>query len=312
MPPRIAVIGAGIVGMSTAVLVQEKIPGIDITVISEKFSPHTTGDVAAGLWLPHCLEDTPESEIYRWSSKTYEYMLKLWQSVDAAEAGVCLVSKYDLSNEQERTEVPEWTKIPLAYHTIDRTQAYKLSGHDKYVGGTHMITFTLEPTRYLPYLTKKFKLYGGKVVQRKIERLDDLAGQFDVVINCTGIQAHHLVGDNLIAPVRGQVLRVKAPWIFTALIERSGGGNIVMPNMEDVILGGTHQRGNWNTNPDPKDSEAILQECYRLIPGLKVIHNYGHGGSGITISWGCAHDVVQILQEILTSSLSTEQYKSKL
>ena len=63
MAPHIAVVGAGVSGLSTAVLAQERIPGVRVTIISDKFSPHTTGDVSAGLWKPHCLKDTPESDI---------------------------------------------------------------------------------------------------------------------------------------------------------------------------------------------------------------------------------------------------------
>jgi glycine/D-amino acid oxidase-like deaminating enzyme len=63
MSPHVAVIGAGIIGLSTAVLAQEKIPGLHVTIISEHFSPHTTGDGSAGLWMPYCLKDTPQSSI---------------------------------------------------------------------------------------------------------------------------------------------------------------------------------------------------------------------------------------------------------
>jgi glycine/D-amino acid oxidase-like deaminating enzyme len=63
MAPHVAVIGAGVIGLSTAVLAQEKIPGLQVTIISEQFSPHTTGDGSAGLWMPYCLKDTPQSNI---------------------------------------------------------------------------------------------------------------------------------------------------------------------------------------------------------------------------------------------------------
>ena len=69
--------------------------------------------------------------------------------------------------------------------------------------------FTLEPSRFLPYLLEKFKLNGGKVLQHKVENLQELCGQkYDVVVNCSGVQAHNLVGDSSVQPVRGQVLRV--------------------------------------------------------------------------------------------------------
>lgn len=63
MAPHVAVIGAGIIGLTTAVLAQEKIPDIHVTIISEHFSPHTTGDVSAGFWMPYCLKHTPQNKI---------------------------------------------------------------------------------------------------------------------------------------------------------------------------------------------------------------------------------------------------------
>ena len=56
---------------------------------------------------------------------------------------------------------------------------------------------------------KKFKLNGGKVLQHKVKSLQELCGQqYNVVINCSGVQAHNLVDDNSVCPVRGQVIRV--------------------------------------------------------------------------------------------------------
>lgn len=352
MTPHVAVIGAGIVGLSTAVLAQETIPGLHVTLISEHFSPDTTGDGSAGCWMPYCLKDTPESNIVRWSSKTYQNILKLWKSVEAGDVGVSLIPCYKLTDNPggANEELPEWTKIPVAYQIINGHQAQKLAlvNDSKFTGGIHCcIVFTLEPSRFLPYLMKKFKLNGGKVLQHKMESLQELCGQqYDAVVNCSGVQAHNLVGDNSVQPVRGQVLRVKAPWVFHAVFEERDDGNYIIPNEECVILGGTQQEGNWNTKPDPADSISIHKGCCKLIPGLKdatvlkewaglrpgrpqvrlerdhirdkygntleVIHNYGHGGSGVTLSWGCAHDVVDILKDILRSQPSTAKTSSKL
>ncbi|KAJ9583047.1 hypothetical protein L9F63_022612 [Diploptera punctata] len=334
MAPRVAVVGAGVSGLSTAVLAQQKIPGLDVTIISDKFSPNTTGDISAGLWFPHCLQNTTSDNIYRWSSKTYERMLELWQSADADEAGICLVPKLELSENYE-PEQEFWSKIPLAFQSIDTAQTCKLTGTHKYKSGILFMTFTLQQSRYLPYLTRKFLLNGGKIQQHKVEQLQDLCGQYDIVINCSGVHARHLVGDTAVAPIRGQV---KAPGLFLCYGEQATDGSYVIPKI--VILGGTHQQGNWNTNPDPQDTKNILDKCHQLIPALKtaeiisnraglrpgrtsvrieteqlgvkkyeVIHNYGHGGSGVTLSWGCAHDVINILQNILSSSTSI---KSKL
>ncbi|PNF19743.1 D-aspartate oxidase [Cryptotermes secundus] len=350
MAPHVAVIGAGIIGLSTAVLAQEKIPGLQVTIISEHFSPHTTGDGSAGLWMPYCLKDTPQNKILRWSSKTYDHILKLWKSNEAGDVGISLIPVYKLTEKSggEDMEQPEWTKVPLAHHIINSHQAQKLASlsDSKFTGGTHCISFTLEPTYFLPYLMQKFKVNGGKVLHQKVESLQQFCGQnYDVVINCTGVQAHNLVGDKSVQPVRGQVLRVNAPWVFHAALE-GNEGNYIIPNKDNVILGGTQQEGNWNTKPDPADSMSIHNGCCKLMPGLKeavivnewaglrpgrsevrlerdhvrdkygnkleVIHNYGHGGSGVTLSWGCAHDVVNILKDILYSQPSTVKLSSKL
>ena len=56
---RVAVVGAGPIGLSTAVNIIEQVPGVDVSVIADKFSPHTTGDCAAGMVVPHALGSTP-------------------------------------------------------------------------------------------------------------------------------------------------------------------------------------------------------------------------------------------------------------
>merc|ERR1719150_705805 len=105
----------------------------------------------------------------------------------------------------------------------------------------------------------------------------------------------------------------------------------VIPNTETVVLGSVDTPGNWDTWPGRTDRDLILERCDKLYPGIKncplvservglrpcrkggvrcelevmgdkkVVHNYGHGGSGVTLSWGCAAQVVQIVENILTS-----------
>lgn len=183
----------------------------------------------------------------------------------------------------------------------------------------------------LPYLFKRFEKAGGSFVRRKIFQLDDLAKEnYDLVINCTGLNAKELVNDNQVLPIRGQVARVKAPWAYTCIQDDD---NYIIPNQDSVVLGGTHQEHDYNLNPDSKDTEFILVGCSSLYPSLKqapilrewvglrpgrsavrleldnyrtnngrtllVIHNYGHGGAGVTLSWGCAYDVVDLVQRNL-------------
>lgn len=83
----------------------------------------------------------------------------------------------------------------------------------------------------LPYLFKRFTSAGGKFKQTRIDSIEKLAdeGDYDVVINCSGLGAKKLVNDDKVKPVRGQVIRVEAPWIYQVLLDDSDDGNYVIP-----------------------------------------------------------------------------------
>lgn len=215
-----------------------------------------------------------------------------------------------------------------------------------YSAGAQFITFTAEPTSLLPYLYKRFEQAGGRFIRRKVFKIDEFAHEnYDLIINCTGLGARNLVNDNQVKPIRGQVARVSAPWQFHAFLDDSDDGNYVIPNQNSCIVGGTHQVNDFNVMPCPKDREFILVGCARIVKGLKnapvirewvglrpgrstvriefedyetengqkigVIQNYGHGGAGVTLCWGCASDVMKLASQKL-SLKQTNQEKSKL
>lgn len=154
------------------------------------------------------------------------------------------------------------------------------------------------------------------------------------MINCTGVESHTLVSDNKVQPIRGQVFRVIAPWIKHAVI---AGNHYILPNSDTVVLGGTKQVGDWNTEVNADDSKDIIDGCCAIYPSLRaaqvvrewvglrpgreevrieaeiitsnslrdklhVVHNYGHGGSGVTLFWGCAQEVLALVNDIISRS----------
>lgn len=212
--------------------------------------------------------------------------------------------------------------------------------------GAQFITFTVEPTSLLPYLYKRFEQAGGRFIRRKVFNIDEFAnGKYDLIINCTGLGAKNLVNDSDVKPIRGQVARVSAAWQFHALLDDSDDGNYVIPNQESCVVGGTHQVDDYNVQPCPKDREFILVGCAKMVKGLKnapvirewvglrpgrtsvrieledyqtkngrkigVIQNYGHGGAGVTLCWGCASDVMKLASQTLSLQKS-KQEKSKI
>lgn len=161
-------------------------------------------------------------------------------------------------------------------------------------------------------------------------KLGDLKSQYDIIVNCTGFGARKLCNDLKIIPIRGQVIKVHAPWIKTAFYAESD--TYIIPSFNgNVTLGGVRQYDDWNKQINENDTVGILKRCQKLVPsissaeilqelvdlrphrdvvrvepqiidGLKVVHNYGHGGYGVTTSPGTAKYSVQLVKDFLCAS----------
>jgi D-amino-acid oxidase len=186
--------------------------------------------------------------------------------------------------------------------------------------------------RYLPWLVARVHTLGGEFVQRRLRSLDEAGDGADVVVNCAGLGARELVDDPSVYPVRGQVVRVGNPGLTVSVRDEAhpGGRAYVHPRSDDCILGGTLEEDQWDTTVDPAVGASILERCCDLVPalrgaevleqlvglrpgrptvrleegrplnsGARVVHNYGHGGAGVTLSWGCAREVVELVGTII-------------
>lgn len=150
----------------------------------------------------------------KWSKSTANYFEMLWRNGYAEEAGISLVPVIKLTCE-ENFEIPNWCSVPFGCTKLsqDYLDVLNKRHRENYTAGFLYVTFTCEPTKFLPFLEKIFTKNGGSLIRRKISNLEELA-KFDVIVNCTGLQAKELVNDNLVKPIRGQITRVEAPWQF--------------------------------------------------------------------------------------------------
>ncbi|XP_054707674.1 D-amino-acid oxidase-like [Uloborus diversus] len=323
---RIAVIGGGIIGLSSAVRIIETTPGVKVTVIAEKLTPETTGDGSAGFWYPYLLGEVSAAEIRFWCENTFNFLKDIYKSSEASDHGIGLLSAFFLHDEP--LEKPTYSDIYFQWRALNDKELALFPSHYKY--GVFVTTLYAECCKLLPMLMKRLQSKGGQIVKRKLKSIEELSDKFDIVINCPGVGAAKLVPDPSVVPIRGQVIRVRAPWIKHAVM--AGDDFYILPNSEEVICGGTHQEGNWSTKVDPSDRDKIWQGCTEIIPSLKkakivrewvglrpgrpkprleretmktkngileVIHNYGHGGSGVTLFWGCAIRTTELLQDVL-------------
>ncbi len=316
---RVLVLGCGVSGLSCGIRLLEA--GHAVELWARELPPHTTSDIAAAVWYPY--RAFPQERVSAWSQRTFEVLCEL---ADQPGTGVQRVTGLELF--REPTPDPWWRPCVSSFRHA--TAEELLPGYkDGFVFEAPVIEMPL----YLPWLLARFQGLGGTVVRREVRSLDEALGAAPVVVNCTGLGSRELLGDDSLFPIRGEVLRVAPLPLERFLLddaEEARGITYLIPRSRDCILGGTAEEGNESLVPDPAQAEAILARAVRLLPagssprvlhhlvGLRpgrpsvrlevepygtrrVIHNYGHGGAGVTLSWGCAEEVVGwVVRQALT------------
>jgi D-amino-acid oxidase len=294
---RAIVVGAGVVGLTTAVRLREA--GVDADVVAREEPAGTTSAVAAALWYPY--RALPAERVTAWSAATYEALAGL---AGVAGSGVRMRAGTELL----APEAPDpWWRD--AVPGLQRTRE-----------GLRFVAPAVDMSIHLPWLVSRLRALGGDVERRAVASFDELDA--DVVVNCAGLGARELADDGSLTAVRGQVVRVTAPGVDEWLLDQSDPQRLVyvVPRERDVVLGGTAQEGAEDLEPDPATSAAIRERCAALVPALRdapvvavavglrpvrptvrleaegrVVHCYGHGGAGVTLAWGCAGEVAALL-----------------
>ncbi|KAF2366531.1 FAD dependent oxidoreductase [Trinorchestia longiramus] len=333
---RVCVVGAGVVGLTTATLLQETVPHLQVTVLANKFNEDTLSDGAAGVFRPSAsnFRGPDTCTTWEWVQDAYLYYSALQQSPEADIAGVKPLTVNVFSTDHEKIVKNAFLeKLLPEYRMLTHAELQGLPG-GPYKYGSCYRTLIIECRRFLPFLMKRFEARGGVTVKRRLTSLEELAGDFDVVVNCGGLAAGDLAADPLVTPIRGQVFKVKAPWITEGYY--SDFDTYVLPGFDTVTLGGCRQFDSYNTHIDAHDSSSIWERCVRLVPSLrnaqivrewtglrpyrptvrveteeillnsggtfKVVHNYGHGGYGVTSAPGTAVTAVQHVLRALPAS----------
>lgn len=304
---RVVVLGAGVVGLSCAVGLREA--GHDAHVLARDLPLETTSAVAAALWYPY--RALPREKVAAWSCTTYEELARIAQQEPAA--GVRM--RWGTELLRTPTGEPWWiTAVPAsAIQVVD-------TAPDGYAGAWRVHVPVADMSVYLPWLVRRLESLGGTLTRSWLPALPN----HGVVVNCTGLAARALTGDTELRPIRGQVVYLEQIGLTQWWLDQAEEEALtyIVPREHDIVVGGTAEEDVYDVRPDAQTARQIIDRAARLVPGLAktrqrghrvglrpgrpavrletvrhdrggVVHCYGHGGAGVTLSWGCAGDVVQ-------------------
>lgn len=304
---RVLVVGAGVIGLTVGVRLAEA--GHEVNLLARELPPETTSAVAAALWYPYRIQ--PFDRALTWSERSRVEFERIAEA--DPRAGVRLRSGTELLSSREPD--PWWSSAVPDLARLDRVPQPYLDGW----------TFTapiIEMPVYLEWLTARLVATGGTLTRMALPALPSHA---ELVVNCSGLGAVGLAHDTGMRPVQGQVVLLEQVGLETWLLD-SSGLTYVIPRTEDIVVGGTDVEGEWGRKPDPAVASSILHRAVALLPELsgaaaighrvglrpareavrldtetgpeggRVIHCYGHGGAGVTVSWGCADEVAALAE----------------
>jgi D-amino-acid oxidase len=314
---EVVVIGAGVAGLTTAVVLVEA--GARVHVIAEEV-PGATSLAAGAMWGPYLVE--PKDKVDEWSRHSLEVFREL--ASDPA-TGVRLASGIEASRHADAP--PDWAITLPGFRPCEPSELPA-----GYVSGYRCTVPLIDMPVYLGYLQGRLTDAGASIEHRGLHSLAD-AGPASIIVNCTGMGARGLVPDSELRPVRGQHVVVTNPGLTDFFSEDTGLSPdllCVYPHGDTVVLGGTAIEGNGDLDADDAAAKAILARCTQVEPrladahvvahrigarptrrqvrveserlqdGMLVVHNYGHGGAGVTLSWGCAHEVQKLRAAAVT------------
>ena len=329
MDRNVAIIGAGVSGLTCGVMLAEH--GYRTAIFAKDVGQQTTSSVAAAVWFPYHVE--PAKRVIPLALQTYQVLLALARSPETG-ISVIESQQFLRTGEIEIPDwaiplgaslIPSGVENGAARGAATCTGRERAKSLDLFKSGFSLRTPLTDTTIYLDYLAGRFHKAGGEIhANVRFEKLEDIDRKFDLVINCAGIGARELLQDLDLEPHRGQVAIVpKIEGLSVAIVCDDEPLMYAIPRTNDCVFGGTNELSD-NLAADPATTSRIVTDCSRVLnidkprvlaervglrpfrksgvrlergklrDGRTVIHNYGHGGAGFTLSWGCAREVLEL------------------
>lgn len=315
---RITILGAGVSGLTCGVRLLED--GHYVTIVARDLPADTTSAVAGAVWFPYRV--APNERTAPWAEASYERFAALAEKGDGAPVSMAeLTMLYP-----ERLSEEPWWLGAVPGERVRESRAEEVP--EGYGDGRAVQVPCIQAPAYLDWLLRRFTDGGGRIEQRVAGTLEELRGE--VVVDCAGVGATALAADTALQPVRGQVAYVRTSEPLRFMVDEEGPNALayVLPRPDVVVLGGTAEEGDYELTVREATTRDILARTRRLQPALAhatfvgaaaglrpgrpsvrleadrlsdgrpLIHDYGHGGSGFTLSWGCADEVARTVSTV--------------
>jgi len=253
-----AVVGGGVAGLSTARILLER--GFRVTLYAREFATETTSGVAGGQWFPFTFYD-PEcltAQFQEQFSIAAHYSYNRYQRMIGAYYGVRWLTNYQMGDKPLPTNglmsrtgpmsgmMPEYVDLVRGSHPFPFRYARQFD------------SMFIEPPVYLEAMMRELRIAGAAIENREFhDAREILELPHNLIVNCTGLGAKTLFQDDELTPIKGQltILLPQAEVEYATLAPEL----YMFPRQDGIVLGGTHERGVWDQNPDPSEEDRIIE-----------------------------------------------------
>lgn len=265
---NVAVLGCGAVGLATARLLQER--GCAVTIYAKDLPPNTMSNIAGAQWFPFF--------VFQRGHQSADFMPRLieaahlanrrYQIMVGARYGIRWLPNYRMGQDF----IPNGGLLsfdsPIRDLMPEMRDLQPVENPFPFPSVRQFYTMMIEPNTYLPAVMEDFRIAGGQIKVQEFRNLAELQTLPQrVIVNCTGLGARMLFGDEELMPVKGQLtILLPQPEIqYVTLPEDL----YMFPRSDGILLGGTHEMGVWSLEPDLQAKQRIVAEHQRIFREMR-------------------------------------------